>query len=558
MNIFKRIYINVRESVVRFPASLLLGVACSVFASILIFDDYYESSEKILLSYLKTCSWGIVFSVFLQLCMECLASYRSFPKKKVLYLASQSLSILFCLIPMRILFSNESIFTWICYLGTLFALILGIFYLLKFIHGENLLAYAISYSFSIAGIASWCIGCGCTIIALAIQHLILKEKNFTEEIYMVIWIASFYIFAVQFFIAYFSRKDEFVIPKAVTVICFYILLPLYVILLGVLYIYIIQSLILRTMPHMNWFVSIATSLFIAFWFSLRPFENKVTKFFYKIGAYFLFPLVLIQWINFIQRIHAYGFTTTRVASLYYIIFSTVFLILSVIRCGKYNFHAIWGLAAIILIASITPFNIKTLAVRSQVARIEKIFKSHNLFKDGKIIPADNENEFSKEEKKQIADSFSTFGISLSNPSEDKKLLKLIPFIQAQDSSEDAFKKAFGFEKLYSYDEGNYFSLYVRDDFVLDISGYSQMCRIDGNVEKDKDGKFYLKSALGNIDVTDFIHQVMKSGNSDAKEPLMYTAQDGTVLYFTNIHIRQDIDMEEKFYVMSCDGYVLKK
>ncbi|MBR1913011.1 MAG: DUF4153 domain-containing protein [Treponema sp.] len=316
MNIFKRVFSNVRESVVRFPASLLLGILCSVCASILVFDDCTSETEKLLASLLKSGSWGIVFSVFVQLCMEHLASCRKLAFGRLLYACSQAVVILFCLIPMRMVFDTDSVFAWICLFGTGFALVLGVFFLLKFIHGEKLLAYSISYSFAIAGTASLCIACGCSIITLAIEHLILRENHFDSDVYPAIWFTSFYVFAIQFFIAYFSRKDEFVIPKAVSVICFYILFPLYVILLFVLYAYVFQSLALKTMPHMNWFVSFATAVFIAFWFSFKPFENRVTSFFYRFGACFLFPLVLIQWINFVQRIAAYGFTTARVASLY--------------------------------------------------------------------------------------------------------------------------------------------------------------------------------------------------------------------------------------------------
>ena len=562
MNVFKRIAINVRESVVRFPVSLLLGIVCSVIASILVIGNVKDSVEKILISYLKAGSWGIVFSVFVQLLLERLVALKKLPHAAVLYAVSQAVALVFCIVPMRILFNSESVFTWICYFGTLFALILGVFFLLKFIQGENLLAYTISYSFSIASIASCCIGCGCSIITLAIEKLILKEKSFNEEIYMVIWICSFFIFAIQFFIAYFSRKDEFVIPKAVTVINFYILFPLYAILLFVLYVYIVQSLVLRTMPHMNWFVSIATALFIAFWFAFKPFENKITKFLYKAGAYFLMPLVLIQWINFIQRINAYGFTTARVASLYYIIFSTAFLILCAIKCGKYNFHAIWVLAVIFLVASVTPLNIKRMALKSQMSRIEKIFKAHNLFKDGKVVPASNETEFSDEEKEQILESFSSFDLY----AKDIKIERIVNILSYEGFDKDnwngfeLFKHNFGFERKESYLEKNsrYISFNANKKYVYDISAYKKMSEFE---ELKKNGKIFAKTEFGDVDITDFIAEQIKSNSlNDRKEPLLYVSPDGIELYFNCIHfyLYDNETLPDMDSYLNCAGYAFLK
>lgn len=561
MNVFKRIFVNVRESVVRFPVSLLLGIACSVIASILVIGNVKDSVEKILISYLKAGSWGIVFSVFVQLLLERLVALKKLPHAAVLYAVSQAVALVCCLVPMRILFNSESVFTWICYFGTLYALVLGVFFLLKFIQGEKLLAYTISYSFSIASIASSCIGIGSTIIAMAIEKLILKKESFNENLYMVIWTCSFFIFAIQFFIAYFSRKDEFVIPKAVTVINFYILFPLYAILLFVLYVYIVQSLVLRTMPHMNWFVSIATALFIAFWFAFKPFENKITKFLYKAGAYFLMPLVLIQWINFIQRINAYGFTTTRVASLYYIIFSTAFLILCAIKCGKYNFHAIWVLAVIFLVASVTPLNIKRMALKSQMSRIEKIFKAHNLFKDGKVVPASKESEFSDEEKEQILESFSSFDLY----AKDVKIQRIVSILDYEGFDDanwgdfELFKHNFGFERKSSYlkNNRNYISFYASENLVYDVSAYKKMSAFDGY---KKEGKVFAKTEFGDVDITNFIAEQKKSNSlEDRKEPLYYVAPDGIELYFVRMSFWEDeFDSPDDRKYFDCSGYAFLK
>ncbi|MBR1913010.1 MAG: hypothetical protein IJ828_11740 [Treponema sp.] len=217
-----------------------------------------------------------------------------------------------------------------------------------------------------------------------------------------------------------------------------------------------------------------------------------------------------------------------------------------------------GLALIILIASVTPLNIKALAVRSQVARIERVYKAHNLFKDGKIIPAASGDEFSAEEKKQIADSFSSFGISLSEPWSDKKLVALFPFISEDMTSENLFKQAFGFERPYTHtnDSSVCFDMSVDDDFVVDISGYSQMVRFDLGFDDRHDGKVLLRSAFGTVDVTDFINEVVEKRRTKSEEPLRYVASDGTVLFIMHLYVCKDSDGILRTAV--CSGYALRK
>lgn len=562
MNIFKRIFFNVRESIVRFPVSLILGIVASVLFSVLLWKDGDNSTA--IFSYAKPVCWTIVFSVFIQLCTERLIECHPVKNEKLVYLVIQCACIALCFFPIRFVFNNNDIFTVIAYFGTLFSLVLGIFFLLKYIHGEDLLEYSIAYSFAVAAVACWCICAGCSLIVFTVDKLIVK-KDLDEKIYFTIFLVSFFVFAIQFFVAYLSKKDEFSIPRATYVIYFFILLPLYSILIVVLYVYLIQSLVLRNMPHMNWFVSIATALFIAFWFSFKPFENKMARLFYKFGAYILFPLVVIQWINFIERINAYGFTTFRVASLYYIIFSTAFLILSMIKCGKYNFHAIWGLAVIILIASVTPLNIKRLAVISQVAKIESIYKAHNLFKDGKLIAASNENEFSVEEKHQITESYNSFGLPYSNNlADEKKLVRLIGFLNVETvSNDDIFKNTFGFERHYFYDTNEYTKTwdFHSDITLIDVSEYSQMCEIQEVKYSDKEDKsFVVKSELGDYDITDFVNKNINDIDSysvtRSHSPIYYEPCENIVICFTYIYcsINEKADMP----YFNANGYVFKK
>ena len=186
--------------------------------------------------------------------------------------------------------------------------------------------------------------------------------------------------------------------------------PLYIILLTLLYAYLIKSLIVQELPcgQINWFVSFATCFYFVFYYTLCEYKkNLFIKWFYKIGGFILFPLIIIQCISFKIRIDAYGFTELRYVSLLYIIFSVIAILCTMIKGGmfaKWNFII---LTFFILLATVSPLNMIEVPYKKQSERMEHVLKKYKMF-DNKLLDYnadDIEKNITNDDRKSLFESF---------------------------------------------------------------------------------------------------------------------------------------------------------
>lgn len=355
MKFFSSLWNTIKPTLLRFPAAFLL----SAFATVMLFTNDLVNcgwvSKSAYFALAKSAFWAFALSVFTRLFEEVL--FAKFSSKKYIFIASQAVCVILAFFPGYIFSSHDSPRFYLVYFGTFLALFVLCVYMLYFSQSKEKLVANILLSLMISSTIAVCIGAGFSVIFFAFDQLIC---NCIGELYSIIWCTAFFFFLPCIFISYATKKDsDIVIPKSFKVIVLYVLFSLYCILLLVLYAYLIKSLVTLTLPSgkINPLVSGASLFFLFFYLSLAPYKNKLTSFFYKYGAIFLLVLIAVQLVAFAIRIHAYGFTPARCASLYYIIFSVVFCILPLIQKGKYM-QAIYPLfAAICIFASVTPLNI---------------------------------------------------------------------------------------------------------------------------------------------------------------------------------------------------------
>ena len=464
MKFFSSLWNTIKPTLLRFPAAFVL----SAFATVMLFTNDLVNcgwvSKSAYFALAKSAFWAFALSVFTRLLEEVL--FAKFSSKKYIFIASQAVCVILAFFPGYIFSSHDSPRFYLVYFGTFLALFVLCVYMLYFSQSkEKVVANAI-LSLMISSTIAVCIGAGFSVIFFAFDQLIC---NCIGELYSIIWCTAFFFFLPCIFISYATKKDsDIVIPKSFKVIVLYVLFSLYCILLLVLYAYLIKSLVTLTLPSgkINPFVSGASLFFLFFYLSLAPYKNKLTSFFYKYGAIFLLVLIAVQLLAFAIRIHAYGFTPARCASLYYIIFSITFCILPLIQKGKYM-QAIYPLfAAICIFASVTPLNIIDSASRNQYKRIVSTLKKYGLFSGGKVIPSSKANPLSADDKKTIRSAFFEL-----NDSEKKKL----GFV----SYEKEFREIFGFNAYDVYGEDVFSEVYcyaldVPDERSVNIQGFSEL------------------------------------------------------------------------------------
>lgn len=581
MNPVKSIFLTIRNSVKRFPAMYLFAVLASVFSSIYIICEYLNNytSAKWSIPFILDFSWFIVFSYLVKFLFE-----KNFVHSKKNAVLSFFIPI-FLSIPFYFFCKSYETFAYfpLIYFATFFAEILfcgSCFYEnAKEKNGANLFL-----SSMISGIVCACVATSLTIIVLAFRYLIFEfDEGLMSGIIASVWASSGFIIFIGLFVSYSSKSyGEIAITKPFKVVFLYALFPLYIVLIAVLYAYIFKSIFTLSLPtgKLNPFVSTATLIFVIFYLTLQIYENKFVKFFVKFGGLFMIPLIITQIIAFSIRVNAYGLTQTRYASLLYIIFSLVFVLLSIfnnfkkINLQKYAYSI---LACFFIFACLPKVNMIDVSENSMKNNIEKIYKAHNLFDEstGKFITKDAGEIFSSDEKNLIS----------SSSNEIKVNLEKITWAEFDYDREGAdgtrarlnFEKTFGFKYRWNYDNedkkvlGMNFRTPLKD-FIFDISGYSKLHIIsnlhfkmvyDSALEKGIQ-TFYVRAGDGlEFSVTDNIKSqlsmVVSDGEAETKDPYIFDIQDGKYrVILTSVNIYEEDYKSSESYYCYADGYILEK
>ena len=407
-------------------------------------------------------------------------------------------------------------------LGTVFAVV--IFTVFLFVCKSD---YSIFISNLIKNISFCSLIClilflGFFLLTVAFISLFLKDFSGEDLVYqMLLSFCVTFVFPNIFTYYIFKMMNERTAGKAFKILFLYIMFPLYIILLTLLYAYLFKSVIVQELPRgqINWFVSFATCFYFVFYYTLREYkENLFIKWFYKIGGIILFPLIVIQCVSFKIRVDAYGFTELRYASLLYIIFSVTAILCTVIKKGKIANWNLIILGGFILFATVSPLNMIDVPYKKQLNRMEHVLKKYKMF-DGKLLDynADEiEKNMSVDDRKVLFDSFSyIFYSSLPNPQWFGK-------IDLEKNTQAIFEDIFGI-KINSEDDVVH-GYFTSKGFELNISDYNTVTY--KRIGKDEKTSMMLE----NIDMTEFI----LSCNFDKNSSVCFYPDENTAICFKEV------------------------
>ena len=533
-SVFSKLWRSVKPAATRFPALFVLGIVAAVALALCIpstvwFESWTEDFDTLMERIAWAGIWGMLLSVLAQLILE-----RQHGRRVQLVAQAVVFAVsLFALPPLFSLINKAYCFTFLLLPGVPIALAAGIVFLLARAQGIELTIPNCVISALIAGIASLCAMAGLLVVFFAFTELIVELPDAGREVVLCL-LVFLPLIAVQagIFIAFAAREREQIsLPAAYKVIILRILLPIGIALLAVLYAYLLKCLFTLTMPvgKINPFVSLATGFFLFFYFAALPYESPFLAFFRKYGAIFLLPLAAAQIAAFAIRIDAYGYTPARVASLMYIIFSVASCALTLVRGGKYVRGSFLIFAALCILGSATPLNVIDVAMRSQVARIVRIYRAHDLLANGVPVAEGAAEALSAEEKRTVYESWDALWRRYDSSSMPK---------WAQDASD--FNSTFGFtayEAKHGEKTTAEYYLNVPDAITIDVSAFSYMKRID-SYECDTSEKGIFARIHGqDIDLTDALTPYIPQENTRRYgEPLIIPAGGGKTLILTYIRL----------------------
>ena len=526
----KNFYTGVKEGISRFPVAFICSILCFLTAS---YQIIFESDTfKIFIPLYLTYALVSVFSVLLKTAQEYIT-------EKINSLLQYILCAIVAVAGFFLLkIHYESLYAIMAYTGIMIALLCFIFFTLM--RGENKdtafpkLISSLVFANAICGVLSG----GLSICLAAFESLIFSWNDFSKLYFIInlfVWVVCF----INIFLSFIPKKDV-PLPQSKIFRTFVLFagLPLYILLIAILLVYLAKIVITWNMPvgEINWFASFASLFFIFFLLSVKQYTEKIAKMFVKFGGYFLIPVLIMQAIAVFERINAYGLTTPRTVSLVLIIISILFIAGSLIMPKHLNKIALVS-GIIVLIVTVTPFNVIDMPVASQTKILESVLTANGMLKDGKVVP---NSKVSVEDAEKIISSYNYLKY-------DAK--KLPEFILNSEKNTDY--EIFGFKADHDSDRNNYIHCNFSTKESVDITDYNKMveCREYDSIKIEHNGQQY------DIDLEQLARNFYSQYGDEEKQLDIYVVDDNLALYFTNFNVSFENDQMTYCYF---NGYALLK
>ncbi|MCQ4794338.1 DUF4153 domain-containing protein [Anaerofustis stercorihominis] len=521
---------KLKESINRFIPTFIFTIImflCTFVTNIGLFK--YDISE-----FTMSLITGIIVSILVNIFFEYKKQDSNKTKNNILSIVISSfVTIVFCILLLYTKGGYKDL-VHLAYYGIIIASLLIMIYTIYTSENEKALFIHLFASFMLTGIISIMIYLGLSICYSAFELLIFNFKYL--NMFMIIASFSFSIIFINFFLTFIPKREaEIKTSKIYTNIIKKVMLPLYTILIGVLYLYIFKIIFTGTIPvgEMNPYASLALLGYIFLYLSINNINNKFILYFKKYGSFVLIPIIITQLIFIGIRINAYGLTPLRLLSLILIFIGIIFLICIITKKSmKYPF-LIGGI--ILLIFTVSPFNLYSISNKTQELRLIKVLEKNDMYKEGVIIKS---NELSEEDKNTIE---SCHNYLISSSGVKSRLVKFI-----SDKKDTTYLYGFEFKEnndeysnIVDNDKITYSFDYDIDDKGLNIDEYSKMFRIksDALVYRGK----YIKNKNGenvSFDFTDYFNELYENNKENNNKTIkMIYEKDNVKVVFTYLDLK---------------------
>jgi len=256
--------------------------------------------------------------------------------------------------------------------------------------------------FLVSGLFSVVLYAGLSIALLSFNALF--DFNVDSNLYLELLIIIVGIFSTWFFLSGVPKNIESLeydifYPKGLKIFTQFVLLPIVLIYLLILYSYIVKIVAQGEWP-IGWVSYLVLGFSTTGIFSLLliyPLQfKKENIFIYKFSKWFyfaIFPLIILLFMAINVRISDYGITENRyfvLALATWLTFISVYLLITKQR----NIKIIpISLSIIAIISIIGPFSAFNISKNSQFNRLKTILTENKIIKDGRVVKADKKIDF---------------------------------------------------------------------------------------------------------------------------------------------------------------------
>ncbi|MCR5324088.1 MAG: DUF4153 domain-containing protein [Lachnospiraceae bacterium] len=391
---------------------------------------------------------------------------------------------------------------------------------------------------------------GLAIIVLIFDKLIFHTDSFLErlEIFLA---GGIYVPALLLVLS--GKKSD--IGKFSRICVLYVLEPMLILTMAIIYIYIIKIFVSDSIPSNSVF-EIITCLFAAgmvIWtLACGIGEDNVFCRIARILPFAFIPCIILQAWSVLIRIADYGYTPQRYVGILLVIFEMIYMVLYTIRfvLKKDSVALIlWVAAAMLVIALLFPyFNYASVCIRSQTKRLSGITINEQLKESEQSGTVGSAYRIIKNECGYRGEE----AVNKMFTSEEQEILSA----------------CYG-TSSYSYRNSYYLSDRI-EVVSLDISGYRTLTVVSGYEEDPESGTVELKADSENpykANLSQFFEDIRDYGHrrSLSNKYISFNLEDYAVVKLDEFHdlkvtsFSADYDAEkDELEYISIGGYLLEK
>ncbi len=237
---------------------------------------------------------------------------------------------------------------------------------------------------------------GLSLILTSVQYLFEIKINY--RFYSDIWILGMLFIAPVYMLSQFPeqfdyQQDECQVPRGVNFIFSFVLIPLVLVYMLILYAYFIKILLQWQLPHghLGAMISIFGIIGILTHLAVYPIHQMnrplIAWFYRNFYRIMVIPVLLLAFAIGI-RIHQYGVTEQRYLVALCTFWFSGLVIYFLYRKENFRLTSVtFSLSILLFLSALGPWSMESLSLSSQLNRFEQILKQNQLLKNGKIIVA---------------------------------------------------------------------------------------------------------------------------------------------------------------------------
>lgn len=533
MNYLRQLFTRLRSGISRY--SIAFYGSCVLFVITAVFI-YADSDENLFIRLILSVFLAMVLSVTLQTMSDKYDRFRF----NYFHLVHIIISVASAAACFGLLNDIDNVYTAVGYAGVLAALAAAALYFLFSADNINTVIPFLFKNMILAGFIGLVFFGGITLCIYAVNYLIYEfDYDVIGRLILTALAFAYEVLALNIFLSGLPNAgEELHIPGVFKILVLYVAFPIYLLLMAVLYVYLGKILITLNMPggQINLFASFAALFFIFFRFTIIQYDYPITRIFARFGGLIMLPVLAAQAVAVYIRLNAYGLTSARYLSVVLNIIVLIFVVLSLIKRGKYISRIIIVFIAAVLPVSVTPLNLIDVPVYEQTLRLDRVLAKNNMFSDGSIIP---NAEISEVDKATIRSCYN-YLIFHDNA----------PYYIKNIKSDTAFGDIFGFNPDFGYaDNLRYYNFHGQAS-QFDISGYARLVEINES-SYTAGGRFIVTVENAEYDLTGFVLTL-----SEDDTEIIYSPADNITLIFKTVDYSVDHDNIFQYYYIS--GYALIK